>query len=143
VFDHAKFTKAEATPAGIVTITKPTADDGKFVITPTKSGKTTLSIEYVDGTTTLKGTLNVIVPYKSVQAEELPGNPLKLFTGQTPSFKLFGVDVAGGTVRLTDAVVTSSDANVVKASFVNQQLALDAQNAGSADITVNVFPKSR
>jgi hypothetical protein len=139
VFDHTKFTKAEATPAGIVTITKPTADDGKFVITPTKSGKTTLSIEYVDGTTTLKGTLNVIVPYKSVQAEELPGNPLKLFTGQTPSFKLFGVDVAGETVRLTDAVVTSSDANVVKASFVNQQLALDAQNAGSADITVNVF----
>ena len=139
VFEHAKFTKVDVAPAGIVTVPKPTADDGKLVITPVKSGKTTLSIEYVDGTTTLKGTLDLVVPFKSVQIEGIPDGPVNLFAGQNKSYKLFGVDVAGGTVRINDALAGSSDENVVKAGFSNKEMQLEPKNVGAANIVVQVF----
>lgn len=142
-FDPAKFTKVEAKPAGIVKIANPTQVNGDFEVVPLKTGKTTLNIEYVDGTTTLKGSRELTVPYKALKT--LPEDqPVKLLTGEVRIVDVLGVDLGGGTSKITAAEAVSSDQNVVKGSFTDQQLKLEAQNAGSADVVVTVLgvPKS-
>lgn len=138
VFAHANF-KSVAEPAGIVTITNPTADDGNFGITPLKSGKATLTIEYTDGDTKLKGILELTVPYKKLQVEGLGEPPLRLIARETKQFNIFGVDVAGGNPQITEADTSSSAPNVVKATFANQKLQLEAQSPGTANVVIKVF----
>jgi len=138
VFDHTKFT-ATTDPIGVVQITNPTANDANFVITPLKSGKTKLTIQYVDGNTTLKGTRDLVVPYKSLQVQGMGAGLLKLVSGQSENYDLFGVDITSGTVKINEAEVTSKDPTIVTASFSGQKLRLEAQKIGSTDISVKVL----
>jgi hypothetical protein len=136
-FDPAKF-KIETKPTGIINAVVSSQKNGVVEIAPLKSGKTTLSIEYADGSTTLKGTRDIIVPYSALQIA-LGDEPLKLLSGESRTYEVFGVDIKGGTARVTQAVVSSSDSKVVKVSFAAQKLKLEADNAGSAEFTVSVL----
>jgi hypothetical protein len=138
VFDPAKFTKATADPA-IVTVAKPTTNDATFALTPLKSGKAKLSIEYVDGDTTLKGTIDLVVPYEEFEIKGAGAQPLKFFVGQNKPFTVFGVGVDGSRTKITEAEASSADPNIVTPSFLDQQLKLEAKNAGTTEVRLGVL----
>ena len=137
-FVPAKFTVVTTDPAGIVQVAKPTTNDATFAITPLKSGTTKLTIQYVDGDTTLKGTRDLVVPFKSILVQGVTGDqPMQIVAGTTKQANVSGVDMVSGVGgNLTQAEVTSADQNVVKASFSGQQLKLEPQSVGSTTVTI-------
>lgn len=65
-FKPDKFTFEEQ-PTGVVNITRPTEAESAFLVEPVKSGSTTLTISYKDEGINLSGTVDLVVPYKSVR----------------------------------------------------------------------------
>jgi hypothetical protein len=137
-FDPKKFTKKAEPP--IVTVDLPSTDDGNFVLTPVKSGKAKLSIEYVvDESTTLKGTFDIVVPYKEHEIKGTGEEPFKLVMGQNASFDVFGTDVDGTVIKLTEAEATSANPTIATASFSNGQLQLEPKSVGSTEVRLGVL----
>lgn len=135
-FDPNKFTKKVSDPPNVtVTISA----EGSLVLTPVKTGPAKLSIEYVEGDTTLKGTFDIVVPYKEEFLVKGAGDPFKVVVGQNASFDIFGTDFDGTVTKISEAVATSKNPAIANASFSDGQLRVEPKSVGSTEIRLGVL----